>query len=425
MNIHTANQETQGSAGRTRARARCCAYASVLALLSIALFPVACPPLAPAPPLLEKAQASGAWPLPSPRLSVDVGFRDSYEFAGKTYIHWGVDIAADAGTQVSSPVAGTVSFVGTVPAGESLAVDAGQGVATQAVSIAMADGRTVTLMPVEDVFVEEGDALAEGQGVAVLAASGDRSSAAPHLHLGLKSGRSYYDPLSLFGISDADGAEQDASGVLSGAVVENTGDPAEGASAQAAAVLVGAAEPVAEDAVVGGEAAGVAAVDVVAAGAADAVLGGEQAGGVLEEGAAGAGQLADAGSSGLQALEDGAGSISSGSVSHDALHAGAPSGTGVFAAPDAFFSAAVAACAGWLWGVWQACSWLAGACGLPQALVVAVLALVCLAGLSAIVRFTIPKVRACLRGLLAARPVQSAGFLRKTSACASEEGVVG
>ena len=185
-----------------------------VALISV-LFPVSHSSLAPTALLLEKAQASSAWPVPSPSLSVSLKFRDSYEFQNKVYTHCGIDIASDAGSQVCSPVNGTISFIGNVPASDSAVTSCADGETMRAISVALSDGRSVTLMPIQDESVSKGQSVSEGQVLATLAATGDRSSSFSHLHMGLKRGSVYYDPLTLFGMSSSsqDGATQNEESV--------------------------------------------------------------------------------------------------------------------------------------------------------------------------------------------------------------------
>jgi hypothetical protein len=154
------------------------------------------------------AQAA-TWPVPSSELLPSLGFHSTY-LAGneKSYVHSGLDIPASAGMQISSPVAGTACYVGDVPSGDSRTGMSGgaDGETMCAVSIEMADGRRVTLMPVAEVYVQRGQRVAEGEALGTLAASGDVSSAATHLHMGLKKGRTYYDPMTLFGVAGVGGA---------------------------------------------------------------------------------------------------------------------------------------------------------------------------------------------------------------------------
>ncbi len=150
-----------------------------------------------------------------------LGFKQSYlSQSGGTRTHCGIDCAASAGDTLYAPASGTVSFVGSVPAGE----DAGSGTTT-AISIDMGNGLTATMMPVDNTYVSYGDSIFEGQAVGVLAALGDKSLSQTHLHVGLKkktNSRSVYlDPGWLIGVGGSDVSnEQELSGesaVFSGA----------------------------------------------------------------------------------------------------------------------------------------------------------------------------------------------------------------
>lgn len=149
------------------------------------------------------ASAPGAlaatWPLSVSRLSPSVCFHDTYTAGDKSYAHSGIDIPASAGLQISSPLAGKVRYTGAVPSGDSRVGSGGSGPTMQAVSIELADGRIVTLMPLASYCVSEGQVVGEGQAVGVLAGSGDPSSFGAHLHMGLKKDGRYYDPMMLFG----------------------------------------------------------------------------------------------------------------------------------------------------------------------------------------------------------------------------------
>ena len=157
---------------------------------------------------------ASTWPTASSWDDVLVGFHDTYTSGKSSYVHSGADIQSPAGSKVVTPLAGKVSFVGSVPAGDTSGGNASQ-LTMNAVSIKIASGKTVTLMPVEDVTVSKGDSVAEGQTLACLAAFGDRSCKQTHLHIGLKENGVYYDPMSLFGATGASGAQ--ATGALAGA----------------------------------------------------------------------------------------------------------------------------------------------------------------------------------------------------------------
>ncbi|NTU88497.1 MAG: M23 family metallopeptidase [Actinobacteria bacterium] len=137
--------------------------------------------------------AFAAWPLAgSPQIAC--GFNETYCSGDTQIVHHGVDIPAGAGDAVFAPQAGIVSFIGTVPAS-----DATEGQTMQAVSLMLGDGRILTLMPFARIDVETGASVDVGDALGTLAATGDRSVSGAHLHMGLKSGGMYYDPLELLG----------------------------------------------------------------------------------------------------------------------------------------------------------------------------------------------------------------------------------
>lgn len=138
--------------------------------------------------LVSPQAAHAGWPL-SGGGRVALGFGAPYTAAdGTSATHRGVDLAAEAGSQVRSPLAGRVTFVGKVP-GRS-------GGTVLAVSIAGADG-TITMLPLSSADVEAGTDLVEGAAVGELAGTGDDSTREPHLHVGARRGDLYVDPLSL------------------------------------------------------------------------------------------------------------------------------------------------------------------------------------------------------------------------------------
>jgi murein DD-endopeptidase MepM/ murein hydrolase activator NlpD len=98
--------------------------------------------------------------------------------------HRGVDIAAPAGSPVRAVAGGVVWFAGRV-ASRAL------------VSIAHPNGTRTTYEPVEPA-VSAGEAVAAGDVIGTLAA-GHPGCASPCLHLGLRDGDTYLDPLSLLG----------------------------------------------------------------------------------------------------------------------------------------------------------------------------------------------------------------------------------
>lgn len=128
---------------------------------------------------------AGEWAAPV--AGCRIVFAYGAQYAGKT--HRGVDLDACAGGDVMAPAAGTVSFAGQVPADG--------GGTCGAVTVELPDGLRVSLLPLQEVLVSAGDRVAEAEVVGTLAASGDDSTAAPHLHLGARRGTQYVDPTAL------------------------------------------------------------------------------------------------------------------------------------------------------------------------------------------------------------------------------------
>lgn len=139
--------------------------------------------------LARPAIAGAGWPLEGSG-AVLLGFGASYTSTEATSAstHRGIDIAAEKGAEVRAPLAGRVTFAGRIPA-------AGGGTC-RAVTIAT-DVGAVTLLPLASSRVSKGDTLAEGDAVGALAESGDGSSAGAHLHVGVKRGDLYVDPLTV------------------------------------------------------------------------------------------------------------------------------------------------------------------------------------------------------------------------------------
>lgn len=158
----------------------------VVLIILVLLFPLCSVFVLPYP-------AKAACPVNgSPR--VQLGFQEDYGANGRTITHLGVDLTASEGSSIVAPEGGTVSYIGRVPAS-----DATSSETMLAVSLLLADGRTLTMMPFATVGVQEGAELAEGMVVGSLATDGDRSSPGAHLHVGLKEKGVYYDPLMILG----------------------------------------------------------------------------------------------------------------------------------------------------------------------------------------------------------------------------------
>ena len=131
---------------------------------------------------------SWGWPLDHPAPTL-LGFGASYASGGQTRTHTGCDLKAERGDAVLAPVAATVSFVGQVPAGPDRRVTA--------VTLEDAGGAKTTLMPLVSATAKQGQHVAAGQRLGALAADGDPSIGEAHLHVSVRKGSLYVDPLGL------------------------------------------------------------------------------------------------------------------------------------------------------------------------------------------------------------------------------------
>jgi murein DD-endopeptidase MepM/ murein hydrolase activator NlpD len=133
--------------------------------------------------LVGPAVASAwTWPVSGPVLR---GFLFSEDTPLAPGQHRGIDIQGGLGDQVVAPVGGTVTFVGRVAA---------NGLT---VTIETAEGYTVTLLHLGDALVGRGDAVAEGQPVAIVGSSGVPEYAVPYVQLGVRLSadpEGYLDP---------------------------------------------------------------------------------------------------------------------------------------------------------------------------------------------------------------------------------------
>lgn len=184
---------------------------------------------------------AATWPMSTSALSATLAFHQSYSAGSNSYVHSGIDIPASAGLQIILPLAGTVRFTGAVPSGDSRTGGTSSDKTMNAVSIELSDGRTVTLMPFASIDVREGQTVAEGAPLGTLAASGDVSTSATHLHMGYKQGSRYLDPMLLFGMAgDAPGG---AAAAQSAAEVPGASASTPLASAEAAPSVGESASP--------------------------------------------------------------------------------------------------------------------------------------------------------------------------------------
>jgi hypothetical protein len=135
-----------------------------------------------------RGQDAPCWPLAS-RSRTLLGFGCSYDAGGTgPRTHSGADLAADPGDEVLAPFDAEVTFAGMVPSGS--------GGTVPALTLTGPQGERLTLMPLERVSVRAGERVAPGETLARLAGSGDPSSVSPHLHVSLRAGSLYVDPLS-------------------------------------------------------------------------------------------------------------------------------------------------------------------------------------------------------------------------------------
>ena len=97
------------------------------------------------------------WPIDGPVLRPFVFGSDPYA-AGQ---HRGIDVGGAVGESVRAPMAGTVSFAGSVPAGG------------RALTIRTGDGYSVTLLQLGSIAVQRGDEVGEGARVGAVGESSD------------------------------------------------------------------------------------------------------------------------------------------------------------------------------------------------------------------------------------------------------------
>jgi len=120
---------------------------------------------------------------------VILGFGSAYTAPdGSSCTHRGLDAAASPGSPVQAPVSGTVRFAGRVPGPH--------GGTVGAVTLETDQG-LVSVLPVEGIEVSKGDSVERGDALGALSASGDPSSAGAHVHLSLRHGDLYVDPVVL------------------------------------------------------------------------------------------------------------------------------------------------------------------------------------------------------------------------------------
>lgn len=131
------------------------------------------------------------WPVEGEVLS-------QYRYGGDPFAaeqHRGIDVAAPVGETVRAATDGTVTFAGT-------AGDSGLTVAVRT-----ADGRFDTsYLHLDSLSVGEGDVVSEGAELGTAGTTGQRSTAAAHVHFGVRvagSDDAYRDPLRFLGGSSS------------------------------------------------------------------------------------------------------------------------------------------------------------------------------------------------------------------------------
>ncbi|HEX6130195.1 MAG TPA: M23 family metallopeptidase [Actinomycetota bacterium] len=96
--------------------------------------------------------------------------------------HRGIDVAVPVGTVLVAPAAGVVSFAGPVGGRVYVTIDHGGDVRS-------------TLSFLSATLVRRGDPVVAGQAVAT-SGDGHDGGSVPHLHLGVRLGDAYVDPLA-------------------------------------------------------------------------------------------------------------------------------------------------------------------------------------------------------------------------------------
>ncbi|MDP2183335.1 MAG: M23 family metallopeptidase [Actinomycetota bacterium] len=129
-----------------------------------------------------------AWPFAEER-PVVLGYGSTYLRDAKEYAHSGIDIAGSEGDRVLACAGGTISFAGRVPS-------AGGG-SVLAVTIELPDARKLTVLPLASLDVRAGETVECGSTLGMLAAVGDSSCEAAHVHVSLRRGELYEDPGAL------------------------------------------------------------------------------------------------------------------------------------------------------------------------------------------------------------------------------------
>lgn len=142
--------------------------------------------------------------------------------------HRGIDLEGRTGDEVAAPLGATVAFAGMVPADG--------GGTCGAVTLSLSDGSRLSLLPLDRIDVRAGDIVEEAGVLGTIATTGDDSSPASHLHVGLRQGNVYVDPSWLVASTpQASLPEPDPPSLPGGGVQTTPGPIAAAPSARSAA----------------------------------------------------------------------------------------------------------------------------------------------------------------------------------------------
>jgi len=137
--------------------------------------------------ILCPAKASASWPLHG-NAEILLGYGHPYIREGRDVTHHGVDLSAEPGDMVLSAQAGVVSFAGRVPA---------PGGGTRgAVTIEFSGGLRITCLPLAEIAVSKGQKVSAGEKIGILSEGVGESSERPHLHVSVRRGDIYLDPMT-------------------------------------------------------------------------------------------------------------------------------------------------------------------------------------------------------------------------------------
>lgn len=143
---------------------------------------------------LAGTQTALGAPLSAP-FEVLLGYESSYSQGGRSVVHRGVDLSASEGDTVSSPLAGIVSFAGRVPVPG--------GGSRNVVTIEFGDGLRITLLPLDRITVKLGQRVSHGERIGEIAVVTGESTPAPHLHVSVRRGEAYIDPMPFLPVQTA------------------------------------------------------------------------------------------------------------------------------------------------------------------------------------------------------------------------------